>query len=138
MSNSLDQARDNRKRKCELCLGEIPAEAVKCLHCGEWIGEAAQTPGLVQGSSSARAVSQGIKMKNFSKMAFKSKLQLLIVGLIAISIGILGVIVGITDEMTNPKMKDTIASFGLLVIVAMWIIVPIIAIPMMTKSYYKE
>jgi phage FluMu protein Com len=65
------------KTKCPFCGEEILSTAIKCKHCREWVARAQGN-----GSSAARAVSRGIKQKNFSLMAFKSKLLLLFVGFV--------------------------------------------------------
>ena len=31
-------------KKCPFCLGEIPDEAQKCMHCGEWVNRPAAGP----------------------------------------------------------------------------------------------
>ncbi len=61
------------KMKCPFCGERIAALAVKCRYCKEWIGKTQKTD-----SAMARAVSRGIKQKNFSKIAFKARLILLL------------------------------------------------------------
>ena len=57
-------------KNCIYCGGEIPQNAAKCKHCGEWLnGKSNKAMG--RGSDSARAMSKGMKQKGLQRFAFK-------------------------------------------------------------------
>ena len=71
--------KDRPQRECPYCKEKIIATSRKCRFCGEWMDPGARRfVSAVRGSASARAVSQGIKIKNYDKMALKCKFFLLI------------------------------------------------------------
>ena len=71
--------KDRPQRECPYCKEKIIATSRKCRFCGEWMDPGERGSGrTVRGSVTARAVSQGIKMKNYDKMALKFKFFFLI------------------------------------------------------------
>jgi hypothetical protein len=71
--------KDRPQRECPYCKEKIIATSRKCRFCGEWMDPGERRfVSAVRGSASARAVSQGIKLKNYDRMALKFKFFLLI------------------------------------------------------------
>lgn len=67
------------QRECPYCREKINLSSRKCRFCGEWLHAGKRGSGrAVRGSATARAVSHGIKMKNYDKMALKCKFVLLL------------------------------------------------------------
>ena len=122
--------------KCPFCGEQISASAVKCRFCKEWIREPNQLPSVrKQGSSGARAVSKGIKEKNYSKMAFKFKFFLLIGVLLGLTLIVLKIIDGPYGGHLNDEHTARLASY---LLIPMWIIGLAVGIWGFTRSYYKE
>jgi hypothetical protein len=127
--------KDRSQRECPYCKEKIIATSRKCRFCGEWL-DTGERGSAVRGSVTARAVSQGIKMKNYDRMALKFKFFLLL----CIPGVILALIYHVLADMLHLHLEEnTSTSYGYdTPLLLIWAVVIGIGGIRIINRYYRE
>ncbi len=120
--------------QCPFCGESILASASKCRFCKEWIRDPNRIASVSgKGSSTARAVSKGIKERSYSRVAFNFKCFLLFCVLMAFTMIVLQILQGYFH--LHGDKADVIAFF---IVGPVWIIGGIAGLVKFAAQYYRE
>lgn len=119
----------NDRKKCPACAEEILADARKCKHCGEWLYQKKR-----EASSSARAVSKGVKDVGYAWQCFVVKFWVGVVGLVLFIAGGLQAAGRLFHIQYRSAAEDVVLAI-LLVIAA---ILGILGLVKIAGDYYEE
>lgn len=84
-------------KECPCCGEDILETAKKCKHCGEWLVVSDERKGAgfsEKGTSDARAITKGLKEKEFHDITYNTMVWVILA--ISISLGLLHWIIGVT------------------------------------------